>query len=78
MTKSFPIKTLPETEAPPNVVKLPPDPRPVEFEVLEIYMGQDDFKVFDSNDNCDNDTSGLVPSPITNLFAVKLDLPVPP
>jgi len=35
-TKSFPIKTLPATETPPNVVKLPPDPRPIEFVVLEI------------------------------------------
>jgi hypothetical protein len=35
-TKSFPINTLPEIEAPPSVVKLPPDPRPVEFVVLII------------------------------------------
>ena len=36
ITKLFPIKTLPAIEAPPNVVKLPPDPRPVEFVVLKI------------------------------------------
>lgn len=77
-SKSAPIKTFPEIEAPPKVVKLPPDPIPVEFDTFAIFTGQVVLNRFDSNDNSFIDTIGFVPSPIINLLGVKLDLPVPP
>jgi len=37
--KDFPIKRFPEIEPPPNVVKLPPEPIPIEFVVFNIEIG---------------------------------------
>jgi hypothetical protein len=65
-------------DAPPSTVREPPLPIPVDATVFEISMGTVVLNLLDSNDISEIDTSGFVPSPIINLFAVKLDFPVPP
>lgn len=74
----FEVQILPETDAPPKTVKLPPDPIPDELCVFDIYRGDDTLNVKLSNVISDKDINGLVPLPMTKQLGVKDVLPVPP
>ena len=63
---------------PPEIVRQPPEPRPMELDVSEKLTGLVDFRVLDSKDTESMVSRGLVPLPARNLLGVKLDLPVPP
>jgi hypothetical protein len=74
----FEVQILPEMDAPPKTVKLPPDPIPVEVFVFDIYIGEDTLNILESNVISDKVINGLVPLPTTKQLGVKVVLPVPP
>lgn len=74
----FEVQILPEIDAPPKTVKLPPEPIPVEVFVFDIYTGDDTLNVLESNVTSDKVINGLVPLPTTKQLGVKVVLPVPP
>jgi hypothetical protein len=75
--RSCPTNNLPDIAPPPNIVKLPPDPIPELDVVSDTLNGASTVNIL-LNVNLSTDTNGPRPSPINNLFTVRLDLPVPP